>query len=181
MLSNARVLETTNEVSLKLRAPLAGFPVSGDDPQHQFTLGIKQNAEFDAFDLNCGQFSLHFQKGMVPPEASLLENSQRHYNAYPPTCMLTEKQVAFVLDVLKTRTKKIPLKQNPKFSGHPGDIEPEYLAEKIVTVGEWVVIQKASEYNPLAEYREISVPRPEPDEAEKMGDQIYQAQGKKRK
>lgn len=167
---------TSREDIGNFRKPVSGFPEAGKDEIHPYMLGIKHDAPFEWFDLACGAFSLHFQKFVVPPEASYVENQRKHYPGGWPLANLTDRQADFIRGLFAERKITIPRQQNPDYKGPESD-GPEFLPAYDLQVADSLAFMRLKDYNPVLEYyRAQDAPVIELDEGQKLHDAVYDAQ-----
>ena len=132
------------------------LPIADGEPVTYVTT-IKSEAPFDSFTVGG---LIDFAKYVMPPEASSVENSGKHFTPRFPTKMLAENQVRAIKEYVDSYLKKIR------------DVDSN---QEVVVVGEYLILQKQSEFTPFA-VNAPDVPAEEKDIASEVKDAIYKAQ-----
>lgn len=165
---------------LQIKEPF-NLPFPEKNEKHEiYVTAIKPKAPFENeyFD------GVSFSKKTLPAEASLVENEGKHFPFRYQTYALTSKQVEAIWEDAKARFKTIPSRPNLNFGTKDDVFGKEYFEPDKVCVADWLLFQKASEFDPMAEDRDFlkrQVAELEEDEGQKAEDQIYQSQAKKKK
>jgi len=152
------------------------MPSAGDDPQFEYVLAVRPDAPFEFITIG-GEC---FPKKIYPPEASLVTNQDKRYDAGVLVRMLTEKQASALKTRAKTFVKKIGSRQNPDWK--PDSEEPEYFPAYKINALDYIILSKKEEFDPIKTFYVPQGPaEPEKDESEKAEEAIYNTQGKQKR
>lgn len=158
----------------KFRKP-ARLPQSQGEQEFEYVCALKQDAPFECVHL----LGLNFQKYVLPAEASLRENADKHYQPQVLCFWLTKKQVKALKERAKEVELVIPRKPNPKWRRDTTPNEQEYFASYKTMADKWIILEKKENYNPIAlisQKKEVFK-----TETENFKEEIYKSQAKGKK
>jgi len=161
-----------------MRKPASLPEAKEGEKTEEYIFGIKQDAPFES----CTLLGLSFHKNVFPSDASLTKNQDKHYNSHFLSFELTQNQVDSIRKRADETIKVIPPRPNPKFEPNK-DIDednPEYLQKMEFPISDYLILEKASEYNPMTvEY--VREKFEKLGEGELFKDELYKEQAKKKK
>lgn len=120
------------------------LPQDKENKAIEFVVGLKRDAPFEY----CTIGGINFEKYVLPNEASLMKNIGKIFMPNRVLRLLTQKQSESLWEEAKKRDIFIPKTRNPKFN--PDDrenIEPQFVSEKIVKAGDWIILEPAHSFN----------------------------------
>jgi len=119
------------------------------EAEEVYVLGVVSGSPKDFFDVPTKEYVFGFKKFIYPTSASLKGNERKRIPAGLPQIYLTENQAVFLQKLLAKRQEVLPRRYNPAWTGKEDSAEPRHLEREVVTVGEWVFLEKQADYNPM--------------------------------
>lgn len=164
------------------REPFVMPPNVGNEETEVYVTAIKSDSPFETETIG----GVCFSKYTYPADSSRLENRNRPKSPRYATYRLTEKQYEAMVEELKNRTKTIPPRPNVDFNPYRPEMGKEYFDEEIINVYEWLYFKKQKDFNPYEEEmskyeRSFSDSGKIEDESQKLAEEIYNRQAKRKK